>query len=70
MEKIEVNARTATALRAADRGARRRGHGRGHHVEFEKFLVSPTGEVVARFRPQVDPEDPVVIEAIEAALPV
>jgi glutathione peroxidase len=37
---------------------------------FEKFLVSPTGEVVARFRPQVDPEDPVVIEAIEAALPV
>jgi len=37
---------------------------------FEKFLVSPTGEVVARFRPQVDPEDPVVIESIEAALPV
>ena len=25
---------------------------------FEKFLVSPAGEVVGRFRPQVEPEDP------------
>jgi len=36
---------------------------------FEKFLVSPEGTVVARFRPMVDPEAPEVIEAIEAALP-
>jgi glutathione peroxidase len=36
---------------------------------FEKFLVSPDGEVVARFRPQVEPEAPEVLEAIEAALP-
>jgi len=36
---------------------------------FEKFLVSPTGEVVGRFRPQVEPEDPAVVEAIEAQLP-
>jgi len=36
---------------------------------FEKFLVSPDGRVVARFRPPVDPEDPTVVEAIEAALP-
>ena len=36
---------------------------------FEKFLVSPTGEIVRRFRPMVDPEAPEVIEAIEANLP-
>ncbi len=36
---------------------------------FEKFLVSPTGEIVRRFRPMVDPEAPEVIDAIEATLP-
>ncbi|MCU1351213.1 MAG: putative glutathione peroxidase [Acidimicrobiales bacterium] len=36
---------------------------------FEKFLVSPEGKVVARFRPMTDPEAPEVIEAIEALLP-
>ena len=36
---------------------------------FEKFLVSPTGEIVGRFRPQVDPEDPALVSAIEAQLP-
>jgi glutathione peroxidase len=36
---------------------------------FEKFLVSPQGEVVARFRPKIDPESPEVVAAIEAALP-
>jgi glutathione peroxidase len=35
---------------------------------FEKFLVSKTGEVVARFRPKVDPEALEVIQAIEASL--
>jgi glutathione peroxidase len=35
---------------------------------FEKFLVSADGEVVARFRPKVEPEDPRVVEAIEARL--
>ena len=36
---------------------------------FEKFLMSPEGEVVARFRPQVEPEDPTLVEAVEAQLP-
>ncbi|MCA1656757.1 MAG: glutathione peroxidase [Actinobacteria bacterium] len=36
---------------------------------FEKFLVSSEGAVVARFRPTVDPEAPEVTTAIEAALP-
>ena len=35
---------------------------------FEKFLVSGTGEVIGRFRPQVEPEDPAIVDAIEAAL--
>jgi glutathione peroxidase len=36
---------------------------------FEKFLVSPKGEVVARFRPRTAPEDAVVVDAIAANLP-
>ena len=36
---------------------------------FEKFLVAPGGKVVARFRPQVDPEADDVVAAIEAHLP-
>jgi len=36
---------------------------------FEKFLVSPEGEVVRRFRPLVTPDDPVLVEAVTAALP-
>ena len=36
---------------------------------FEKFLVSPAGEVVGRFRPQVAPESAEVVEAIERTLP-
>ena len=36
---------------------------------FEKFLVSPTGAIVGRFRPQVEPEAPELIAAIETNLP-
>src|SRR5262249_46800854 len=36
---------------------------------FEKFLVSPTGEIVGRFRPQTKPDDPELLAAIEATLP-
>jgi glutathione peroxidase len=35
---------------------------------FEKFLVAPGG-AVTRFRPQVEPEDPALVGAIEAVLP-
>jgi glutathione peroxidase len=37
---------------------------------FEKFLLSPDGEVVARFSPMVKPEDDKLIAAIESQLPV
>jgi glutathione peroxidase len=36
---------------------------------FEKFLVSPAGEVVGRFRPRTEPEDPALVAAIESQLP-
>jgi len=36
---------------------------------FEKFLISPTGEVIQRFRPLIDPEAPELVDAIEANLP-
>jgi glutathione peroxidase len=36
---------------------------------FEKFLISPEGEVVARFRPMTTPEDPALVAAIEEQLP-
>ena len=36
---------------------------------FEKFLIDPSGKVIARFAPDVLPEDPRIIAAIEAALP-
>jgi glutathione peroxidase len=36
---------------------------------FEKWLISPEGKVVGRFRPLVEPGDPALISAIEAVLP-
>jgi glutathione peroxidase len=36
---------------------------------FEKFLVSPDGRPLARFRPMVEPESAELTAAIEAALP-
>jgi glutathione peroxidase len=35
---------------------------------FEKFLVAPSGEVLARFRPTVAPEEEPIVEQIERAL--
>jgi glutathione peroxidase len=37
---------------------------------FEKWLISPEGKVVGRFRPLVEPDDDLVRSAIEAYLPV
>ncbi|MTV25768.1 glutathione peroxidase [Nitriliruptoraceae bacterium ZYF776] len=36
---------------------------------FEKFLVHPREQLIRRFRPTVTPDDPVLVEAVEAALP-
>lgn len=36
---------------------------------FEKFLISPEGQPVARFRPMIEPESDELTAAIEAELP-
>ena len=33
---------------------------------FEKFLLAADGTVVARFSPQVEPEDPMLVDAVKA----
>jgi glutathione peroxidase len=35
---------------------------------FEKFLIGSDGEVLARFDPSVEPEDPALVASIEAQL--
>ncbi len=35
---------------------------------FEKFLINRDGKILARFAPDIKPEDPVLIDAIENAL--
>lgn len=45
------------------------GHTGDIRWNFEKFLVSPAGEIVGRFSPTVTPEDPALVAAIEAQLP-
>jgi glutathione peroxidase len=69
-EKVEVNGEhrhpvyeELTAVPDAD------GEAGDIQWNFEKFLVSPDGEIVHRFRPMVDPEAPEVTDAIEANLP-
>lgn len=37
---------------------------------FEKFLISPIGQIVGRFSPSTEPDDPSLVAAIEAYLPI
>ena len=69
-EKIEVNGDDRhpiydelTAVADAD------GEAGDIQWNFEKFLLSPAGEVVGRFRPTVSPDAPEIVGAIEANLP-
>ena len=69
-EKIDVNGDSRDPLYAElEETADAEGHTGEIRWNFEKFLVSPKGEVVARFNPMVDPEAPELIEAIEGQLP-
>ncbi|QYG93914.1 glutathione peroxidase [Iamia sp. SCSIO 61187] len=70
MEKIDVNGDERHPLYAElTQAADADGHDGDIRWNFEKFLIGPDGAVKARFAPQVEPEDPQVTEAIEAALP-
>jgi glutathione peroxidase len=69
-EKIEVNGpgrhpvyQELTELQDAE------GEAGDIQWNFEKFLVSPDGKALARFRPRTEPNDPTIVEAIEANLP-
>jgi glutathione peroxidase len=70
LEKIDVNGEGRHLLYAAlVDTADADGHSGDIRWNFEKFLVAPGGEVVARFGPITEPDAPEVIEAIEAVLP-
>ncbi|MBO0693617.1 MAG: glutathione peroxidase [Acidimicrobiaceae bacterium] len=69
-EKVEVNGpnrhplyQKLTAVPDA------RGEAGDVQWNFEKFLVSPEGEIVRRFRPRTEPESHEVVEAITSVLP-
>ena len=69
-EKIEVNGDNRHPLYARlEDVADAEGHTGDIRWNFEKFLVAPDGKVLARFAPQVEPEDPELVTAIEASLP-
>ncbi len=69
-EKIEVNGPGRHPL-YEQLTATADGEGNAGDVQwnFEKFLISPDGEVVARFRPLVAPDDAQLTSAIEEQLP-
>jgi glutathione peroxidase len=70
LEKTDVNGPDTHPLyQQLKETADAEGHTGDIRWNFEKFLVAPGGEVVARFAPQVTPEDPQVVEAIEGVLP-
>jgi glutathione peroxidase len=69
-EKVEVNGDNRHPLyRQLTEQADAEGKSGDIQWNFEKFLVSPDGEIVARFRPMTDPESDEVVGAIEAQLP-
>ncbi|MGW9588536.1 glutathione peroxidase [Microbacterium sp. NPDC055455] len=68
-EKVRVNGRSAHPLYQELTGTPDLDGKQGRITwNFEKFLVSPKGEV-KRFAPQTTPDAPEVVEAIEAWLP-
>ncbi len=69
-EKVDVNGDERHAIydeltKVADAD----GHVGDIRWNFEKFLLSPSGEIIARFAPLVEPLDPAIVGAIEANLP-
>jgi glutathione peroxidase len=69
-EKIDVNGEDRDPLYAElTETADAAGEAGDVQWNFEKFLIAPGGEVVARFRPAVEPEAPEIVAAIEANLP-
>ncbi|MBU4464795.1 MAG: glutathione peroxidase [Actinobacteria bacterium] len=69
VDKVKVNGGKAAPLYKALKKADDVEGKRGPILwNFEKFLVTPSGEI-HRFRPQTTPDDPAIVSVIEANLP-
>ncbi|HAM03380.1 MAG TPA: glutathione peroxidase [Acidimicrobiaceae bacterium] len=69
-EKIEVNGEGRHPLyELLTATADAEGQAGDVQWNFEKFLVSADGEVLSRFRPGIEPDDPVLVSAVESAAP-
>jgi len=69
-EKIEVNGDARHPLyEALTAVADAEGKAGDIQWNFEKFLVSPDGSIVGRYRPLIEPESTELVEAIEGLLP-
>jgi glutathione peroxidase len=69
-EKIDVNGPDRHPLYTElTKTADAEGHAGDIRWNFEKFLISPDGEVVARYSPVTVPDDPAIVKDIEANLP-
>jgi glutathione peroxidase len=68
-DKVKVNGGKASPLYKALKDAPDvEGNNGRIQWNFEKFVLTPAGEV-HRFRPNVKPDDPAIVEVIEAHLP-
>lgn len=66
-EKVDVNGEDRHEIYQALVGTPNdRGEAGDVSWNFEKFLIGADGEVVARFRPQVEPDDPALVAAVES----
>lgn len=70
LSRLEVNGEGAHPLyRELTQVADAAGEAGDVQWNFEKFLIAPDGEVIARIRPRTEPQDPEVVSLIEANLP-
>lgn len=68
-EKIEVNGEDRHEIyRTLVETPNDKGESGDISWNFEKFLIARDGTVIARFRPQVEPDDPRLVDAVEAML--
>lgn len=68
-DKLKVNGGKAAPLYKALKKTRDAEGKKGPvRWNFEKFVITPAGDV-HRFRPNVKPDDPAIVEVIEANLP-
>ena len=66
-EKVEVNGEGRHEIyQALTTATDEEGEAGDVQWNFEKFLIAADGTVISRFRPRVEPQDPRLVDAIEA----